>query len=103
MQRHAVSATGGVCTAAALSNATDVCEYARSACGEVGVGIFGSYIAVWHCELGGLVAMLPLLAVWLVVIIYVLGTTADYYLVPQLNYLSALLKLSPDITGGTPG
>ena len=47
--------------------------------------------------------MLPLLAVWLVVIIYVLGTTADYYLVPQLNYLSALLKLSPDITGGTPG
>ena len=101
MQRHAVSATGAVCTAAALSNATDVCEYARSACGEVGVGIFGSYIAVWHCELGGLVAMLPLLAVWLVVIIYVLGTTADYYLVPQLNYLSALLKLSPDVAGVT--
>ena len=92
MQRHAVSATGAVCTAAALSNATDVCEYARSACGEVGVGIFGSYIAVWHCELGGLVAMLPLLAVWLVVIIYVLGTTADnYYLVAQLHVLGALL------------
>ena len=45
--------------------------------------------------------MLPLLAVWLVVIIYVRGTTADYYLVPQLNYLSALLKLSPDVAGVT--
>ena len=99
VQRHAIAATE--CTAAALHNATDVCAYARSACSEVGVGVFGSYIAVWHCELGGLARWLPLLAIWLVIIIYALGTTADNYLIPQLNYLSALLKLSPDVAGVT--
>jgi sodium/potassium/calcium exchanger 6 len=99
VQRHAIGATE--CTAAALHNATDVCAYARLACSEVGVGLFGSYIAVWHCELGGLAGWLPLLAIWLVIIIYALGTTADSYLIPQLNYLSALLKLSPDVAGVT--
>ena len=99
VQRHAIGATE--CTAAALHNATDVCAYARLACSEVGVGVFGSYITVWHCELGGLAGWLPLLATWLVIIIYALGTTADSYLIPQLNYLSALLKLSPDVAGVT--
>ena len=97
--RHAVGATE--CTAAALHNATDTCAYARLACSEVGVGAFGSYIVVWHCELGGLAGWLPLLAIWLVIIIYALGTTADSYLIPQLKYLSTLLKLSPDVAGVT--
>ena len=97
--RHAIGATE--CTAAALHNATDTCAYARLACSEVGVGAFGSYIVVWHCELGGLAGWLPLLAIWLVIIIYALGTTADSYLIPQLKYLSTLLKLSPDVAGVT--
>ena len=89
------------CTAAALSNASDVCAFARSACDEVGAGAFGSYIAIWHCQLGSSIATLLLLALWLVILIYALGTTADVYLIPQLNYLSAFLKLSPDVAGVT--
>ena len=89
------------CTAAALSNATDVCAFARAACADVGAGAFGSYIAIWHCDLGGSVLTMLILALWLVVLIFALGTTADVYLIPQLNYLSAFLKLSPDVAGVT--
>ena len=89
------------CTAVALANATDVCAYARSACAETGAGIFGSYITLWHCEMdGGWGWFLPLSA-WLIVLIYALGTTADGFLIPQLAYLSTLLKLSPDVAGVT--
>ena len=89
------------CTAAALSNASDVCAFARAQCAEVGAGAFGSYVALWHCELGGSVLTLLLLGLWLVVLIFLLGSTADVHLIPQLNYLSALLKLSPDVAGVT--
>lgn len=90
------------CTSAALANATDVCAYARDACLETGVGIFGeSYITAWHCQLQGSVPLLLPLLLWLIVLLYALGTTADVYLIPQLNYLSALLRLSPDVAGVT--
>ena len=90
------------CTADALANATDAaCAYARSACAETGAGIFGSYITLWHCEMGGAWGWLLPLSAWLVVLIYALGTTADSFLIPQLAYLSTLLKLSPDVAGVT--
>lgn len=95
------NATLADCTAAALANASDVCAFARAQCAEVGAGAFGSYVALWHCELGGGVFALLLLGLWLVVLIFLLGSTADVHLIPQLNYLSALLKLSPDVAGVT--
>lgn len=85
----------------ALANATDVCAYAQFACSDTGAGIFGSYITVWHCQLGGAAAAFLPLGLWLVVLIFALGTTADVYLIPQLNYLSEFLKLSPDVAGVT--
>ena len=42
-----------------------------------------------------------ILAPWLLMLLMALGSTADNFLMPQLNYLSELLKLSPDVAGVT--
>lgn len=93
------------CTAANLANHTALgyatsCAFARDACADDGAGIFGSYVVLDVCGLGpggfGVVA-----TVVLVMLLSGLGSTADVYFIPQLNYLSALLRLRPDVAGIT--
>lgn len=65
-------------------------------------GIFGSYVTIYFCSFGG--SPLPFgftCALLLSVLICALGSTADVFFIPQLNYLSALLRLPPDVAGIT--
>jgi len=65
-------------------------------------GIFGSYITIYFCHFGG--SPLPFgltCALLLSILICALGSTADVFFIPQLNYLSALLHLPPDVAGIT--
>jgi Ca2+/Na+ antiporter len=62
-------------------------------------------MAIYYCSPGG-VSMQGLLwiilVVWLMLLISLLATTADYYFVPPLEYLSFdMLKLSPEVAGIT--
>ena len=73
-----------------------------SACNWRGSGIACSYVELEFCSLGGSGAALGALsAALLLVLISGLGSTADVFFIPQLNYLSALLRLSPDVAGIT--
>jgi hypothetical protein len=65
-------------------------------------GFFGfSYLLFLHCTVHGSAGVLLLLALWLFVLLMALGSTADNFLMPQLHYLSELLRLSPDVAGVT--
>ena len=81
------------CTAAALASAADSCALARAACGEVGAGAFGSYVVHWHCTFGQAGLSVVPLSLWLLAVMLALCSTADTFLVPQLNYISDLLRL----------
>ena len=89
------------CTPAFLANATDTCFAARLACGEVGAGSFGSYIVHWYCTFHGSGAAILPLGLWLLMVMLALCSTADTWLIPQLNYISELLRLKPDVAGVT--
>ena len=90
-----------VCDLGSIKNATDMCAYARLACGDVGVGAFGSYVIHWFCAFHtNALGMLPLW-MWLVAVMLALCSTADVFLMPQLTYISDLLKLKPDVAGVT--
>jgi solute carrier family 24 (sodium/potassium/calcium exchanger), member 6 len=89
------------CNATALASAVDSCALARLVCGEVGAGKFGSYVVHWHCTFGQSILFVPPLCLWLLMFMLALCSTADTFLVPQLNYISDLLKLKPDVAGVT--
>lgn len=89
------------CTAGLLSDAADKCAFARLACADTGSGAFGSYVVAWHCAFhGNFMAVLPL-GVWMLMNMLALCSTADVWLIPQLNYISELLRLKPDVAGVT--
>lgn len=75
-------------------------EYVRN-CLEDGEGAFTSYLVLYKCGLSDSAAGLIFLVPFLVILVIALGSTADAFLMPQLNYLSDLLKLSPDVAGVT--
>ncbi|KAG0481286.1 hypothetical protein HPP92_012144 [Vanilla planifolia] len=60
------------------------------------------YLNLFYCVLGDYPALaFVLLALWLLVLFYVLGNTASHYFCPSLESLSKELKLSPTIAGAT--
>ena len=89
------------CNATALALATDACALARVACGDVGSGKFGSYVVHWYCTFGQWPVFVLPLGLWLLMFMLALCSTADTFLIPQLNYISDLLKLKPDVAGVT--
>lgn len=68
---------------------------------DEGSGIFGSYLILWRCGVHQSPLALLFLVPWLLMLLMALGSTADNFLMPQLHYLSELLRLSPDVAGVT--
>ena len=64
-------------------------------------GILGDYLVFWRCTVDGSPLSLLFLVPYLVMLLVGLGSTADNFLMPQLTYLSKLLRLSPDVAGVT--
>ena len=89
------------CTREYLADAVDTCDAARLACSSIGSGNFGSYVVHWHCTFHGSVMGVVPLGVWLAAFMLALASTADVFLIPQLNYISNLLQLKPDVAGVT--
>ena len=92
---------GEGCTVELLASAADRCAFAREHCAQIGAGAFGSYIEHWHCTLAQSAAALLPLGTWLAMLIAALCSTADIFLIPQLAYISNLLRLKPDVAGVT--
>ena len=89
------------CTRDAILAAEDQCAYAELHCTDTGVGSFGSYVVHWYCAFhGNAMGMIPL-SLWLLSVMLALCSTADTFLMPQLTYISELLKLKPDVAGTT--
>ena len=95
----------GTDCAAVFANASEVCadtlSNATLACldEDDGEGIFGlSYLLLYRCNSP---AVLLFIVPWLLMLLMALGSTADNFLMPQLHYLSNLLRLSPDVAGVT--
>ena len=90
------------CEPESIAAATDKCNFTAQNCVDDFSGIACSYVELEFCSLGGSGAALGALsAALLLVLISGLGSTADVFFIPQLNYLSALLRLSPDVAGIT--
>ena len=66
-----------------------------------GAGAFGMYVVLWRCGVHSSPFALIFLIPWLLMLLLALGSTADNFLMPQLNYLSELLRLRPDVAGVT--
>ena len=68
-------------------------------------GVFTSYMVFVRCTFGESFAAqaikLVILVPWLLMLLIALGSTADNFLMPQLQILSDLLRLSPDVAGVT--
>lgn len=79
-----------------MSNATADCLG-----DDEGAGVFGSYLVLWRCAVHQSPFALLFLIPWLLMLLMALGSTADNFLMPQLHYLSEMLKLSPDVAGVT--
>ena len=90
------------CEPESIAAASDKCNFTAQNCVDDFSGIACSYVELEFCSLGGSGAALGALsAALLLVLISGLGSTADVFFIPQLNYLSALLRLSPDVAGIT--
>jgi hypothetical protein len=89
------------CNRTALDAAADACEFARLHCDDVGAGSFGSYVVHWQCSFGGSSAVVLLFLLLQVMFVNALCSTAGTYLEPQLEYISKLLRLRPDVAGVT--
>ncbi|KAI3899081.1 hypothetical protein MKW92_006816 [Papaver armeniacum] len=77
------------------------CEFLKfnRGCGSSG---YIDYLQLFYCIFGSIPAIgYTILALWLVVLFYLLGSTADDYFVVSLKSLSTLLKLSPTMAGVT--
>ena len=87
------------CNASNLKHAADKCEFVHSNCGGI-VGLV-DYLAAYYCTDAGFARGVVGLLIfgWLVLLISLLATTADYYFVPALDYFSFdVLHLSPEVT-----
>ena len=74
------------CDASGLEDADNKCDFVKSYCGDVVTLI--DYMQIFYCTSGGhgMRAILTfVLVVWLVLLISLLATTADYYFVPPLE------------------
>ena len=81
--------------------AADPCALARDVCDDVGSGAFGSYVVGWQCGMGGGGGSVILFLLLQMMFVNALCSTAGTYLEPQLDYISKLLRLKPDVAGLT--
>lgn len=95
--------------AAASANKQSACDLCHSSCSEVhsfcGLGdesqkLFNYFEFRW-CGNWPPVLTTALMVCWLLVLLALLASTADNYLVPQLEVLSRCLRLSPSTAGIT--
>ncbi len=88
-----------------LTNASEICTpvtVAGAACMDTTYhGLLGTYLTFFVCTCDNNYAMMIVLIPWLLMLLMALGSTADAFLMPQLHYLSRLLRLSPDVAGVT--
>ncbi|KAH8062026.1 calcium:sodium antiporter [Aureococcus anophagefferens] len=83
------------------TNVSSSCAVVEAYCGGRGEGLF-QYMHLRYCALGAAPRRaVALLALWLLLLISLLATTADCYFVPQLEALSGYLQLSPEVAGIT--
>jgi sodium/potassium/calcium exchanger 6 len=85
-----------------ISSHADPCKFVRSSCSEINALI--PYLEFRYCDmvkpgLPGLAYLILFLS--LLICISLLATTAEYFFVPSLQYLSDKLNLSPAIAGIT--
>ncbi|KAK8919000.1 Cation/calcium exchanger 1 [Platanthera zijinensis] len=85
----------------ALNDSKSKCLYLKNnhQCGADG---YIDYLGLFYCVFGfspvlGYIS----LAIWLLILFYLLGNTASHYFCPSLESLSRVLKLSPTIAGVT--
>jgi Ca2+/Na+ antiporter len=90
-----------LCNRTALLASADRCEFARLVCDDTGAGSFGSYVVHWQCSFGGSYAVVLLFLILQIMFVNALCSTAGTYLEPQLEYISKLLRLRPDVAGVT--
>lgn len=87
------------------TNASEICfpmtEAGISCLDGTYHGLFGTYLSFFECTCNGNYAIMIVLIPWLLLLLIALGSTADVFLMPQLHYLSMMLRLSPDVAGVT--
>lgn len=77
------------------------CEYVKSQSSCLGKG-FINYLEIFYCNFGRFPALgCILLFSWLIILFYLVGNTTAEYFVPSVEGLSAVLNLSPTISGTT--
>jgi sodium/potassium/calcium exchanger 6 len=77
------------------------CEFVKNWCHGDATGMF-AYLKFNYCNMAGAEAVsFIIMLIWLFLILSVLASTADNFLVPQLETLSEYLKLSPEVAGLT--
>ena len=97
-----ISDDGADCDASGLRAAVDKCSFVRSNCGDIVFLI--DYLDLYYCHDKPTmhIGIGAFLVLWLVLMISLLATTADYYFVPALDYMSFdVLRLSPEVAGIT--
>ena len=99
--------SNGSSCSAIYANATALCLYANTPAvqnclaDDEASGILGDYLIFWRCTADGSLLALLLLVPYMLALLAALGSTADNFLMPQLTFLSKLLRLSPDVAGVT--
>ncbi|XP_054799969.1 cation/calcium exchanger 1-like [Prosopis cineraria] len=84
-----------------LSDHISKCSYVKTNLNCFSRGYI-NYLQIFYCNLGGFPVLgFALLALWLVVLFYLLGDTASNYFCHSLEGLSNILRLSPTIAGVT--
>jgi sodium/potassium/calcium exchanger 6 len=76
------------------------CVFVENWCHGEATGMF-AYLKFHFCNMGGSPVSFILLILWLMLILSILASTADNFLVPQLETLSEYLNLSPEVAGLT--
>ncbi|KAJ1453695.1 Sodium/calcium exchanger protein-domain-containing protein [Pelagophyceae sp. CCMP2097] len=94
--------TGRAISQARFANATagSSCAFVDDACDGFGEGLF-AYLRLTYCSPLPPSAVVALLCLELLLLISLLATTADAFLVKQLEWLARALRLPPEVAGIT--
>lgn len=83
-----------------VAGRADPCGFVREACGDVGNLV--DYLDLIYCgERCSPTVGMALLGLWLLLLLSMLGTTADVFFVEQLEFMSDRFRLSADVAGAT--
>eukprot|EP00958_Prasinococcus_capsulatus_P016084 scaffold1766_cov401-Prasinococcus_capsulatus_cf.AAC.41 len=79
----------------------DACTFVQSVDECSDVQNYFNYLELYYCKGLSKSFVVCILAIWLVVLLMLLASTADDYFVPPLERLSRRLRLSPEVAGVT--